>query len=55
VFVWTYHDDPELEARVTAAGARACIHKLRREELLRELDQAGVIRARRSTDARSAA
>lgn len=41
VIVWTFHDDPAVAARVKAAGARACINKLCREELLAELKTLG--------------
>ncbi len=54
VFVWTYHDDSELEEKVRAAGARACINKLKREELIRVMQVEGIILDRRSSD-RSAA
>ena len=54
VFVWTYHEDSGLEERVRGAGARACVNKLRREELVRAMEAEGILLGRRSTD-RSAA
>ncbi|MCX5746672.1 MAG: hybrid sensor histidine kinase/response regulator, partial [Proteobacteria bacterium] len=54
VFVWTYHDDTDLEERVRAAGARACVNKLKREQLIGALQTEGILLDRRSSD-RSAA
>jgi len=54
VFVWTFHDDSELEQKVRAAGARACVNKLKREELLRAMETEGILLGRRGSD-RSAA
>jgi two-component system, chemotaxis family, sensor kinase CheA len=53
VFVWTYHDDPELGARVRKAGARACVNKLHREQLVEAMEAEGVLQHRRQTDGRS--
>jgi two-component system chemotaxis sensor kinase CheA len=55
VFVWTYHDDPDLEARARAAGARACVNKLRREQLVQAMEAEGVLQQRRRSDARNVA
>ncbi len=49
-FVWTYLDDPAIAPRVLAAGARACVHKLRREELVSALQDSGLGGGRRQTD-----
>jgi two-component system chemotaxis sensor kinase CheA len=43
VFVWTYREDEELCARVRAAGARACIHKLKREALVEAMEHEGIV------------
>jgi two-component system, chemotaxis family, sensor kinase CheA len=50
VFVWTYDDDARLAARVVANGARACIHKLKREQLMGALVAHGVGAGRRAVD-----
>ncbi|MCC6751786.1 MAG: chemotaxis protein CheW [Deltaproteobacteria bacterium] len=47
VFVWTRHDDPAMERRVMSAGARACVHKLRREELLEAFEAHGITAPRK--------
>lgn len=54
VFVWTYREDEELEAKVRAAGARACVHKLRREDLVLAMQVAGIVPERPATDRRAA-
>lgn len=43
VIVWTFHDDQRIVTRVKEAGARACVHKLRREDLVVELARLGVV------------
>ncbi len=43
VIVWTFHDDQRISSRVRDAGARACVHKLRREDLVAELARLGVV------------
>jgi two-component system chemotaxis sensor kinase CheA len=52
VFVWTYHQDPMWAERATASGARACIHKLEREQLVRELEILGIGPQRRGPEER---
>ena len=52
VFVWTYHQDPMWAERALASGARACIHKLEREQLMRELELLGIGPQRRGPDDR---
>jgi two-component system chemotaxis sensor kinase CheA len=54
VFVWTYDDDPALAARVVSSGARACIHKLKREELMSSLAAHGIGQRNRSHSAMKA-
>jgi len=54
VFVWTYHQDPMWAERALASGARACIHKLEREQLLRELEILGIGLQRRGPEERRA-
>ena len=53
-FVWTYLDDPAIAPRVLSAGARACVHKLRREDLVAALHDCGLGERRRQADAGSA-
>ena len=48
VIVWTYDDDVALADRVVSGGARACIHKLKREELLLALAASGLGARRRA-------
>lgn len=43
MIVWTFHDDQRISSRVRDAGARACVHKLRREDLVAELARLGVV------------
>jgi two-component system chemotaxis sensor kinase CheA len=40
--VWTYHDEPEIKDKALQAGARACLNKLDREELLSFLRTVGL-------------
>lgn len=42
VFAWTHHDEDEVAARAVGLGARACIHKLRREDLMSAFEKHGV-------------
>ncbi len=50
VFVWTYQDDLGVTERALTLGARACIHKLRREELITAMHQSGIGLKRRASD-----
>jgi DNA-binding NtrC family response regulator len=49
VFAWTFHEDPQVAVRATTAGARSCINKMKREELMKALAENGMS-LRRSTD-----
>ncbi len=42
VFAWTFQEDAAVAQRAVAAGARACINKLHREELMTALRDNGV-------------
>jgi CheY-like chemotaxis protein len=42
VIVWTYHEDPHITERVLKAGGRACINKLKREDLALTLAAVGI-------------
>jgi len=48
--VWSMHEGIGIFDAATLAGAQACINKLSREELLTELERAGVLQSRRSSD-----
>jgi two-component system chemotaxis sensor kinase CheA len=52
-FAWTSHEEPEVIDRALAVGARACISKLKREELMEHFAKHG-IGLRRGEDRRSA-
>ncbi len=54
VIAWTFHEDPGVGARAIAAGARACVNKLRREDLMAALKENGVV-SKRGVDAGRAA
>lgn len=54
VFVWTQLDDEETTSRVATTGVRACVSKLRREDLITAFEQAGVLARRRAGDGRAA-
>lgn len=43
VIVWTFHEDQRIAHRVREAGAKACVHKLKREDLVVELARLGVV------------
>jgi two-component system chemotaxis sensor kinase CheA len=43
VIVWTFHEDQRIANRVRDAGAKACVHKLKREDLVVELARLGVV------------
>ena len=51
VIAFTHRQDREAEDRARGVGARACVNKLHREQLLHALDEVGVPRARRSGQA----
>jgi two-component system response regulator PilR (NtrC family) len=51
--VWTMHEGVGVFDAATLAGARHCINKLAREELVTELERAGILQARRSSDPHS--
>ena len=52
VFAWTYQDDVGVTERALSVGARACVHKLRREELVAALQDCGIAGGRRANDGR---
>jgi len=51
---WTFHEDPVVVKRALAAGARCCINKLNREELMAALKDNGVISKRLVDSGRAA-
>ena len=55
VFVWTFHDDIAITERVMGAGAKACVNKLRREDLIEALKSQGIIGSRSANDDKRAA
>jgi two-component system chemotaxis sensor kinase CheA len=42
VILWTYHDDPLVAERARSSGAKACVNKLRREDLVAALADVGI-------------
>jgi two-component system chemotaxis sensor kinase CheA len=52
-FAWTFHDEPAVAERALAAGARACVGKMNREELVAAFEANGV-GFRRREDRRTA-
>jgi two-component system chemotaxis sensor kinase CheA len=52
-FAWTFHDEPAVAERAVAAGARACVGKMSREDLVAAFEANGV-GFRRREDRRTA-
>jgi two-component system chemotaxis sensor kinase CheA len=52
-FAWTFHDEPAVAERAMAAGARACVGKMEREDLVAAFEANGV-GFRRREDRRTA-
>ncbi len=48
--IWTNQEGEQVQSLATQMGARACIHKLSREQLLTALESVGVLKQRRGDD-----